>query len=87
MKTQLLATLFAIAIAIALFGAGFLTGREFPRHHYQRWAETSFMFDSSTGNLCSIVSPQTVDAHDPGDKDIIDAGLPFKKTIPACGER
>ena len=34
------------------FGSGFLIGRQFPAHRYERFAETRFLFDSATGQIC-----------------------------------
>ena len=36
-----------------LFGAGLLVGRQFPAHHYQELGNTSRLFDSTTGHVCS----------------------------------
>jgi hypothetical protein len=42
----------AIILLVVGFGSGFLTGRMFPAHHYDRLGQTSYLFDSSTGFVC-----------------------------------
>lgn len=41
-----------LAIPI-LFGSGFLAGREFPAHHWEK-AAAGYLYDSSTGHVCAI---------------------------------
>lgn len=53
MKTHL----FWIAAAVVALGFGFLAGRQFPAHHYQKYGETRFLLDTSTGALCDPVPP------------------------------
>jgi hypothetical protein len=37
------------------FGSGLLIGRQFPAHHYERFGETRYLLDSTTGKVCDIV--------------------------------
>jgi len=36
-----------------LFGAGLLIGREMPAHHFERFGSSGYLFDTSTGSLCT----------------------------------
>lgn len=42
------------AVGLLLFGGGFLIGRQFPAHHYQRFGEGPLLYDTSTGRICTI---------------------------------
>jgi hypothetical protein len=42
--------------AVYLFGAGLLIGRETPRHHFGRFGNGPFLFDTSTGYVCRAMS-------------------------------
>jgi hypothetical protein len=35
------------------FGSGLLVGREFPAHRYERFGETLYLFDPTTGKVCN----------------------------------
>jgi len=49
----------AIAAPI-LFCAGLLVGRQFPAHHYERFGESVYLYDTSTGRVCTIKHPQSI---------------------------
>lgn len=66
----------AILTAMWLFGAGLLIGRELPAHHFERFGNSGYLFDASSGKLCrafgateaaknadgfEIVSPNPID--------------------------
>jgi hypothetical protein len=34
------------------FGSGLLVGRQFPAHHYERFGNSSYLLDPSTGRVC-----------------------------------
>lgn len=44
----------AIAILLSAFflGVGFLTGRQFPAHHFKRFGNTFLVLDTTTGQIC-----------------------------------
>jgi hypothetical protein len=44
------------AVAVAL-GIGFLAGRQFPAHHYQKFGESRFLLDTATGKVCDPMKP------------------------------
>jgi hypothetical protein len=37
---------------VAGFGSGFLTGRQFPAHRFERFGDTRFLLDPTTGIVC-----------------------------------
>ena len=43
----------ASMVAVLLFGSGFLVGREFPVHHYERFGNGFLLYDTSTGRVCT----------------------------------
>ena len=48
-------TLFIAIIVIACtvgFGSGLLVGRKFPSHNFQKFGETKYVFDPTTGKVC-----------------------------------
>lgn len=45
-------------VALALFGAGFLAGRQFPTHRFQEIGASPYLYDASTGRVCRMFSPQ-----------------------------
>jgi hypothetical protein len=48
-------TVFALIVlaAVALgFGSGWLVGRQFPAHRFERFGETRFLLDPTTGKVC-----------------------------------
>ncbi len=47
------------AAVVAAFGAGALTGRQFPTHHYQKFGESRYVLDTTTGQVCDPVLPAT----------------------------
>jgi hypothetical protein len=42
-----------VAGSIVLFVAGLLIGREFPMHHYERFGQSPYLYDTSTGKICT----------------------------------
>jgi hypothetical protein len=59
------------------FGSGFLAGRAFPAHHYQRFGETQYLLDSSTGRVCD---PLKVVMANPLDQALTDKA----PNVPSC---
>ena len=57
MKDSLLSSLLLVCVVLVLFGSGFLVGREFPRHHYERIPDSSYFIDTSTGKACALLAP------------------------------
>jgi hypothetical protein len=47
-------------IPVALI-EGFFAGREFPRHYYERFGSSPFMYDRSTGKTCDPRNPAIVE--------------------------
>ena len=43
-----------------LFCAGLLVGRQFPAHHYERFGTSVYLYDTSTGRVCTIKHPQSM---------------------------
>jgi hypothetical protein len=47
--------LFVVLISgacIVGFGSGLLVGRQFPAHHFERFGNSSYLLDTSTGKIC-----------------------------------
>jgi hypothetical protein len=54
--------LIACGVSIISFGAGLLVGRQFPAHHYIRFAESRYLLDTSTGKVCDpLKNPNLID--------------------------
>lgn len=49
-------------VALALIGAGFLTGRQFPAHHFEKDSAGPYLFDSATGRVCAMFPDGVYDA-------------------------
>jgi len=67
MGAHLKTTLVSLAILLAFIG-GFGIGRAFPTHHYQRWGEGPYVFDTTTGRMCDpspTPKPDPFDVFDP----------------------
>lgn len=45
------------SLALVGFGAGFLTGRLLPAHHYERFGTSPDLFDTATGHVCTLSAP------------------------------
>jgi hypothetical protein len=82
---------FAILAGVCLFSAGLLIGRQMPKHHYERLGNTAFLFDTSTGEVCSLSPFASID-RDLGIPETTPSGAPsvwgniFDKNnkIPPC---
>jgi hypothetical protein len=37
-----------------LFCSGLLVGRQFPAHHYERFGESAYLYDTATARICTI---------------------------------
>jgi hypothetical protein len=57
-------TLLAVVCVVLAFIGGFALGRHFPVHHYQRFGDTRFVFDTATGKICDPVSAIPPDDYD-----------------------
>ena len=50
-----------------LFGAGLLVGRQFPAHHFEKMSNSPYLYDTTTGSVCTYdwerasVSPPAID--------------------------
>ena len=81
-------------VAPILFCSGLLVGRQFPAHHYERFGESAYLYDTATGRVCTITKqiqpPPGFVLDNP--KDATGAPDPFAKyivtpsTYPVCGE-
>ena len=40
------------ALAVCLFGGGFLLGRALPAHRFERFGNTSYLLDPASGKVC-----------------------------------
>ena len=93
----LFVAIFLIACG-AVFGAGLLVGRQFPVHNFQKFGESRFVLDPTTGKVCdpfkdpnappSSVVPDLSDLF--GTKPAPPAGFQIVKPAsdfpPACGK-
>ena len=79
-----------IVALIVAFGSGFLTGRLFPAHHYERFGTSSDLFDTATGHVCTLSSPDPFAKYQvpPDPNASKDAGSYWtegsKPTVPPC---
>ncbi len=51
--------IFVLLISIAfvvVFGSGLLVGRQFPAHHYERYGNSNYLLDSTTGRVCKPIT-------------------------------
>jgi len=55
----------AVGISLLGFGSGFFTGQRFPVHHYTQFAQSSYLYDMSTGRVCTITRSE-IGAPPPG---------------------
>ena len=53
-RTSRIALFVAVLFCVCAigFGGGLLVGRQFPAHHYERFATTSYLLDPSSGKVC-----------------------------------
>jgi hypothetical protein len=78
MKRRILIALSALALA----GASFATCRASPAHHYQQLGQSRYLYDQSTGSVCSSVKETGSTALDHLRSQM---GLPVPSTVPQCG--
>ena len=55
---------FAVLAGAWLFSAGLLIGREMPAHHFERFGNTGYLFDASSGYICNATNPALPDPWD-----------------------
>jgi len=71
--------------AVLLLGAGFLIGRHFPSHHFERFGDSAYLYDTSSGKMCN---PFMTQGENPFSK--IARGDPKNPSadvaLPPCGE-
>jgi hypothetical protein len=75
----------AIAACALTFGAGLFTGRLFPAHHYERFGQSIYLFDTSSGKFCMMKQAGT----SPPDGIVWDEtkdAVATKGLYPVCGE-
>jgi hypothetical protein len=88
MTTPLKAALLCL-VALLVFAGGFLVGRQFPAHHYEKF-NNGFMVDQTTGVVCnpyppSPPTPLTFSETVLGkSENPIDKGMK-EPVIPSCG--
>ena len=85
-------------VAPILFCSGLLVGRQFPAHHYERFGESAYLYDTATGRICTITKTDPFAAYGghalDNPKDAMGAPDPYAKYIvtpspspyPVCGE-
>jgi hypothetical protein len=89
-----------VLCAAYLFAAGLLIGREMPAHHFERFGNSAYLFDSSSGDVCKAIAGQNdvvsnlppgfVPADPNGPKDangfpIVQSANPIDKSLAAQG--
>ena len=52
MKNWQVAVSAAVGASFA-FGGGLLVGRQFPIHHFERFGETTLLYDTVSGRVCN----------------------------------
>lgn len=79
---------------IASLGVGLMIGREVPVHHYERFGNTAYLLDTSTGTVCGLVpgAPLTelgsVPATTPSGQPSVFGDLIAKQNqIPPCSQQ
>lgn len=89
--------LLAGACIVAGFGSGLLVGRQFPPHHYEKFGNTSYLLDPTTGKVCNPFADPNAN---PMDANLFNQGLSSgtnaadplakyeiaKPTVPPCGK-
>lgn len=69
----------AVGVSLAVFVGGFLAGRRFPAHHYERLGSGPYLFDTATGRACNPLVP-------PGYDDNAFMGIAHSQDpVPLCG--
>ena len=67
----------ATGLSVVAFAGGFLTGRMFPTHHYEKFGSGPYVLDSSTGKICD---PRPVPNRTVFDELV----QPVDKPVPYC---
>ena len=73
---------FAVLAGAWLFSAGLLIGREIPAHHFERFGNTGYLFDASSGYICNATNPALPD---PWDKYAVPAPAANDPFVPYGG--
>ena len=56
-SSKAIAVCAGVVVCAACFGSGMLVGRQFPAHHVERFGNTGYLVDVSTGSLCNAFPP------------------------------
>jgi hypothetical protein len=91
---RLIQILIGAVATIVLFGAGLLIGRQFPAHHYERFGQSPYLYDTATGKMCTTVKQgNPVDdlfskSSEPktSANNLLDEGLKNPPEYPLCGK-
>ena len=78
--------LFVVLISgacIVGFGSGLLVGRQFPAHHFERFGNSSYLLDTSTGKICDPLKVKVTDIS----KMSVDDYLASKPSDPPACEK
>lgn len=51
-RNKAIAVCVGVVVCAVCFGSGLLVGREFPARHYERFGNTSYLLNTSTGKVC-----------------------------------
>lgn len=87
-------TLFFGACSLG-FGAGVLTGRQFPAHHYERFGNSSYLLDPATGKICNPfkdpnettnIFDHPATSNNPIDRALTASNPTQSDNVPACGK-
>ena len=78
--------LFVVLISgacIVGFGSGLLVGRQFPAHQFERFGNSSYLLDTSTGKICDLLKVKVTDIS----KTSVDDYLASKPSDPPACEK
>jgi len=76
--------LFVVLISgacIVGFGSGLLVGRQFPAHHFERFGNSSYLLDTSSGKICDPLKVTDIS------KNSLDDYLASKPSDPPACEK
>jgi hypothetical protein len=72
-----------IGACIVGLGSGLIVGRQFPAHHFERFGNSSYLLDTSTGKICDLLKVKVTDIS----KTSVDDYLASKPSDPPACEK